>query len=108
MRFVDSVPIKFTKSTEYDRDDSYVCCAKSALASQLVKSKKEKMNENFQMIGQGGWDVYVTGANGFVGKDGVIKGGLFDAQTGNPWCHKECSRFHPTEVLKMVRLKYSN
>ena len=60
------------------------------------------MNENFKMIGQGGWDVYVTGANGFVGKDGVVKGGLFDAQTGNPWCHKDCSRFHPTEVLKMV------
>ena len=81
-------------------------------ASQLAKLerantsnfdlKREKMNENFKMIGQGGWDVYVTGANGFVGKDGVVKGGLFDAQTGNPWCHKDCSRFHPTEVLKMV------
>ena len=22
-----------------------------------------------QMIGQGGWDVYVTGVNGFVGKE---------------------------------------
>ena len=36
-------------------------------------------------------------------KDGVVKGGIFDAQTGNPWCHKDCSRFHPTEVQKMVR-----
>lgn len=36
-------------------------------------------------------------------KDGVTKGGLFDAQSGNPWCHKECSRLHPGEVLKMVK-----
>ena len=34
-----------------------------------IVPKKLKMNENFQMIGQGGWDVYVTGANGFVGKE---------------------------------------
>jgi hypothetical protein len=61
-----------------------------------LKEKTEKM------IGQGGWDVYVTGVNGFVGKDGVVKGGIFDAQTGNPWCHKDCSRFHPTEVQKMI------
>ena len=35
--------------------------------------------------------------------DGVLKGGLFDAQSGNPWCHKECSRLHPSEVQKMVK-----
>ena len=40
-------------------------------------------------------------------KDGVVKGGIFDAQTGNPWCHKDCSRFHPTEVQKMVRVSYT-
>lgn len=34
-----------------------------------IVPKNLKMNENFQMIGQGGWDVYVTGANGFVGKE---------------------------------------
>ena len=54
------------------------------------------------MLGQGGWDVYVTGANGFIGKDTVVKGGIFDAQTGNPWCHKDLNRFHPSEVQKMV------
>jgi len=42
-----------------------------------------------------------------VVKDGVVKGGIFDAQTGNPWCHKDCSRFHPTEVQKMVRVSYT-
>jgi len=41
-----------------------------------------------------------------VVKDGVVKGGIFDAQTGNPWCHKDCSRFHPTEVQKMVSYHY--
>ena len=35
--------------------------------------------------------------------DGVIKGGLFDAQTGNPWCHKDCGRIHPNEILKMLK-----
>ena len=32
-----------------------------------------------------------------------MKGGLFDANTGNPWCHKECGRVHPNEILKMVK-----
>ena len=32
------------------------------------------LNNNVKMIGQGGWDVFVTGANGFVGKDSVVKG----------------------------------
>jgi hypothetical protein len=25
------------------------------------------------MLGTGGWDIYVSGVNGFVGKDGVTK-----------------------------------
>ena len=76
MRFVNTVPLKYANSTEYDRDDSYVCCARSVLvvSAERYCFEKRKMNENFQMIGQGGWDVYVTGANGFVGKEpGVTK-----------------------------------
>ncbi|CBY19730.1 unnamed protein product [Oikopleura dioica] len=55
------------------------------------------------MLGTGGWDIYVSGVNGFVGKDGVTKGGLFDANSGNPWCQQDCSRLHPAEVTKMIK-----
>jgi hypothetical protein len=32
-----------------------------------------------------------------------MKGGLFDANSGNPWCQQDCSRLHPAEVTKMIK-----
>lgn len=33
----------------------------------------------------------------------IMKGGLFDANSGNPWCQQDCSRLHPAEVTKMIK-----
>ena len=37
------------------------------------------------MIGTGGWDIFVTGVNGFVGKDGTTKGNRLKILNANFW-----------------------
>ena len=37
------------------------------------------------MIGTGGWDIFVTGVNGFVGKDGTTKGNRLKILNASFW-----------------------
>ena len=49
-----------------------------------------------------GWDAYVTGKNGFVGRGGIEKGGIFGQNDGKVWAEVKLSKISSQEVLKIV------
>merc|ERR1712131_397796 len=50
-----------------------------------------------------GWETYVIGKNGFVGRNGISSGGIFGNSDGHTWASVKISAT-PDQITKMVNL----
>ena len=50
-----------------------------------------------------GWDAYVKGKNGYVGRGGIEKGGIFGGKDGQTWASVDLN-LQPEEITKILQI----